>query len=111
MVKVKTCVPSLKVNEMALAFTHHGVLWIVLDEENIERIQQNDPWEFNQRQVQTVMALHVPLKIRIAYARKDEYAKLMAIQEYDAEEVIKYLMRGYKITASDHDRDDGYKPL
>ena len=34
---------------MALAFTHQGRLWIVLDEENIDRIQRFDPFDLDGR--------------------------------------------------------------
>jgi hypothetical protein len=88
---------------MGLAFTHAGALYIVLDEENVERIQQNDPFDFHQRSALGMsLALSIPLTVVVAYARKDEHAKIAAMPT--TAEAVAYLRRGYRETASDHER-------
>lgn len=90
-------------------FTHQGILWIVLDEENVERIQQHDPFEFDAHKA-GMLALRIPLKVVVAYARKEEHETIAAINDPNA--VVKYLSRGFKVTESDHDRPyDRYDKL
>ena len=95
---------------MALSFTYQGKIVIVLDEENLERMQQHDPFEFNQRQVPTPTAISIPLQIVIAYANRDEYLKILGMTEFP-DAVMQYLFRGYKETDTDRQRQGGYKPL
>lgn len=91
---------------MGLSFAHQGRLWIVLDEENVERIQQHDPFDFNSRKAPGVLTIALPLQVTIAYARKDEMSKIQELCA-DPSELVKYLSRGFKVTASDHDRPYG----
>lgn len=96
---------------MAISFAHNGILFIVLDEENVERIQAYDPFEFNGSKVPVPIALAIPLRVVVAYARKDEMAHLEQLQA-TPDELVEYLGRGYKVTASDHDRGyDVYNSL
>ena len=89
---------------MALAFAR-GDLYVILDEENIERIQQNDPFELDLAKMGSAVALTIPFKVRICYAKKSEYEQLQRLLEKgDFQQVWGYLARGFKITASDHDR-------
>jgi hypothetical protein len=89
---------------MAMAFVVGNTILIVLDEENIERIQANDPFDLDMKKMGT-MTLPIPFRISICYARKDEQEKIVAIREKEGiEAVLKYLSRGFKVTASDHDR-------
>lgn len=97
---------------MAMTFTHQGKLFIVLDQENIHRIQQNDPFEFDQRMAMRAgpTALRFPLQITIAFARVDELDKITKMAT--TEEVVAYLQRGYQITGSDMERgNDAYEIL
>lgn len=94
---------------MALAFAHRGVLYLVLDEENVDRIREYDPFDFNQRNAGAPLALKVPLEIVVAYARKDEQERIARM--VDPDEVVKYLRRGYKETASDGERAVPYLTL
>jgi len=87
---------------MALVFSHEGILYLVLDEENLERVQQHDPFDFNQRTVRGGLALTIPLAVVVAYARQDEQATIAAMAS--TADVVKYLRRGYRETASDHER-------
>lgn len=92
---------------MGMAFVVGNAIVIVLDEENIERIQENDPYELDMKKMGE-FALPIPFQIHICYARKDETEKILKMK--DAEgigAVLKYLARGWKVTASDHDR--GYE--
>jgi hypothetical protein len=92
---------------MALSFVCGNTIVIVLDEENIERVQQNDPFDLDMRKMGTV-TLPIPFRISIAYARKDELPTLTKFMEAkDIEGLMEYLSRGFKVTASDHDR--GYE--
>jgi hypothetical protein len=87
---------------MALIFTHQGTLYLVLDEENVARIQQNDPFDFDQRVTSGLNALRIPLAVVVAYARQDEQAKIAALGS--SAEVVNYLRRGYRELPSDHER-------
>jgi hypothetical protein len=94
-----------------IAFAHQGRLWLVLDEENVERIQQNDPCDFDGRKAPGVLALRVPLAVSVAYAKASEMAKIQELAE-NPSELVQYLARGFKVTASDHDRPyDVYNSL
>lgn len=92
---------------MALAFSHQGTLVIVLDEENIERIQQADPFDFNSGFIGEPIAFAIPLRITIAYARKDEQEKIVALQS-TPDKLMAYLARGFKLTESDGTRGQPY---
>jgi hypothetical protein len=94
---------------MSLVFTHQGALYLVLDEENVERIQQCDPYDFNARTISEPMTLRMPISVVVAYARKDEQARIAAMPSTG--EVVRYLRRGYRETASDHERTVRVKPL
>jgi hypothetical protein len=93
-----------------LALTHRGWLIMVLDEENVERLQQNDPIDFTMGRSPVPLVLTLPLKLMITYAKKEELAKIEAMVEFP-DELIKYLRRGYKETAADRERDKGYQPI
>jgi hypothetical protein len=96
---------------MAMAMVIGGNILIVLDEENIERIQQADPFELDMRKMGTA-TLAVPFKIHICYAKKDDPMVKELTEKGDLSELLKYLSRGYKVTASDHDRGyDNYATL
>jgi len=95
---------------MSLAFSYNGRLVIVLDEENIERLQENDPWEVDLARSTVPMALIFPFKIMIVYAKKDELAKIEAMREFP-DALMKYLTRGYKETATDAARGESYSTL
>lgn len=96
---------------MAIAFAHDGRLWIVLDAENVERIQQHDPFEFSGAKVPGVLALRVPLQIAIAYATVSEMPRIQALMS-NPSGLVKYLARGFTVTATDHDRPyDAYDTL
>jgi hypothetical protein len=86
---------------MALCFSHQGILYLVLDEENVARIQQHDPFDFNQGLIGGPITLAIPLSVVVAYARADEHALITTMSTTD---VVKYLRRGYQETASDHER-------
>src|SRR5262245_50373993 len=88
---------------MALAFAHQGHLWIVLDDENIERIENHDPFDFNTAKWPVPLALKVPIEIHIAYATQ---AEQLTIAKMDSDQVIPFLARGYKYTDSDRKRGD-----
>jgi hypothetical protein len=89
---------------MALSFVLGNTIVIVLDEENIERVQQNDPFDLDMRKMGTV-TLKIPFRIPICYARKDELPALKGfLDANDIEGLLKYLSRGFRVTASDHDR-------
>ena len=96
---------------MAMAFSHRGALYIVLDEENIERIQQFDPFDFHQAAVPPgeALSLAIPLTVVVAYARREEQATIAAMTS--TTEVVKYLRRGYREMASDHERGEFYRPM
>ena len=87
---------------MALVFAHLGTLYLVLDEDNLARVQQHDPFDFNQRTIGEPLALGIPISVVVAYARQDEQAKIAAMPS--TAEVVTYLRRGYRETASDHER-------
>jgi hypothetical protein len=95
---------------MALSFSYRGRLVIVLDEENIERIQQADPFDFDGRKVPTVLTLAMPLQITVAYATKAELDKIVAMQQHP-DLLMEYLSRGFKVTETDGQRRDPYKAL
>jgi hypothetical protein len=95
---------------MALSFVLQGWLVIVLDEENVERIQACDPFEFNCAKVPMPVALALPPRILIAYARKDEQQKILAMQAHP-DLLLKYLSRGFRITDTDGQRGEIYKKL
>ena len=86
---------------MALVFSAAGTLYIVLDEENIERIQQFDPFELPPAWTRQLQPLKIPLDIVVCYAKKEEQA---FIQSLTVPELVKYLRRGYQERASDHER-------
>ena len=89
---------------MAMAFVAGNTIIIVLDEENVERVQANDPFDLDMKKMGAVTLL-VPFRISICYARKDEQEKILATKASEGvEAVLKYLSRGFKVTASDHDR-------
>lgn len=88
---------------MAISFAHRGRLWIVMDEENVERIQQRDPFDFDSSKSPGILTLRLPLQITVTYARKDEMPKIQELCA-NADELVKYLSRGFKVTGSDHDR-------
>jgi len=88
---------------MALTLVVRGEIIIILDEENIERIQQADPFELNTKKMGTT-TLAIPLKIHICYARSDDAILKRLMESQDLEGVLKYLSRGFKVTSSDHDR-------
>lgn len=89
---------------MAMAFVCGNTIIIVLDEENVERIQANDPFDLDMKKMGTI-TLPIPFRISICYARKDEQQKILAMRESEGvEATLKYLSRGFKVTASDHDR-------
>lgn len=89
---------------MAMAFVAGSTIVIVLDEENVERIQANDPFDLDMQKMGT-MTLPIPFRISICYARKAEQQKISKLREEGGvKAVIKYLSRGFKTTASDHDR-------
>lgn len=89
---------------MAMAFVAGNTIIIVLDEENVERIQANDPFDLDIKKMGTI-TLPIPFRISICYARKDEQQKILAMKEREGiEAALKYLSRGFKVTASDHDR-------
>ena len=89
---------------MAMSFVVADTIMIVLDEENVERIQEHDPFDLDMKKMGTV-ALPIPFRISICYARKDEQEKIMAMKEKEGiGAVLKYLSRGFKTTESDHDR-------
>lgn len=94
---------------MSLVFAHQGVLYLVLDEENVERVLQHDPFDFNQRAIGASMALRIPVSVVVAYARKDEQAKIAAMGS--TAELVAYLRRGYRETATDHERAVLVQPL
>jgi hypothetical protein len=94
---------------MSLVFAHEGTLYLVLDEENVDRIQQHDPYDFNQHTAGVPLSLRFPLRIVVAYARKDEQAKIAAMGSNA--ELVQYLRRGYHETASDHERVFPIRPL
>lgn len=87
---------------MPIVFSASGALYIVLDEENIKRIQANDPCDITPNITKHTGPLRLPPEIIVAYATHDEYAAIANMQS--AEEVVKYLRRGVTITASDHER-------
>lgn len=91
---------------MALAFAYHGTLWLVLDEENVERLQKNDPFDFNQRSIPVPMPLAVPLQITVAYAKEAEQASMAKM---DPDQLVVYLRRGYTETESDRRRNTDMK--
>lgn len=88
---------------MAIAFAHDGVLHIVLDEENIERIQANDPFEFNSQYALVPLTITVPLRVSISFAKKDEYESFKAMSE---KEILTHLYRGYRFSDTDRQRLD-----
>jgi hypothetical protein len=66
-----------------------GTLYVVLDEEQIERIRKHDPWDFPGG------------GLCIAFARKDELEQLATMP---LDEMVKYLRRGYTLKGSDYER-------
>lgn len=94
---------------MSLVFTHHGVLYLVLDEENVERIQQHDPYDFDAQASAVPLALRIPLVVVVAYAAKEEQDKIAAMES--SEDLVAYLRRGYRETATDHERARPIRPL
>lgn len=87
---------------MAVVFAHQGRLWIVLDDENIERMKVNDPFGFDGSKAVS-LALVFPLQITVAYAAASELPKIQALSANPLE-LVKYLARGFKVADSDHDR-------
>lgn len=65
---------------MALAFAHKGTLYLVLDEENIERMQRADPFDFNVGNAPP-MALRMPPDIVVAYASTGEQEAIAALPD------------------------------
>lgn len=94
---------------MSLVFAHDGVLYLVLDEDNVERIEQHDPFDFDQHAAGLPMALRFPIKVVVAYARKDEQATIAAME--GGADIVAYLRRGYRETATDHERARPIRPL
>lgn len=88
---------------MAMSFVVGDRIVIVLDEEKIERIQQADPFELDMRKMGTT-TLAIPFKIFICYARKDDARLEELIRKQDIDGMLNYLARGFRVTASDHDR-------
>lgn len=86
---------------MAIGFSYAGTIYIVLDDENMERIRQNDPFDFTANQSVQLGTIRIPPEIVVAYAGKDEYEQMLSMTPAD---MVKYLRRGYKETASDHER-------
>jgi hypothetical protein len=87
---------------MSLVFAHQGTLYLVLDEENIERIQQHDPFDFDQGTIGDSVTLRIPVSVVVAYAHRDEQAKIAAMDS--PADVVRYLRRGYREMPSDHER-------
>jgi len=87
---------------MALSFAHRGVLVIVLDMTNIDRVLKNDPFVFDGRKVPIPLALSVPLQIMICYAGPDEQEKIRSMSTAP-EELWRYLTRGWTNTPQDGD--------
>lgn len=87
---------------MALVFAHHGTLYLVLDEENLERVQQHDPFDFDQRTTGGTLTLGIPVRVVVAYAHREEHAKISAMGT--TAEAVTYLRRGYREMPSDHER-------
>lgn len=87
---------------MALAVSLNGTIYIVLNEENLERIKQHDPFDLSGPFIAALGPVRLPLSIVIAYAKEEEYDHLLNLGS--AEEIVKYLRRGYTETPSDFER-------
>jgi hypothetical protein len=94
---------------MALGFTHDGTIYIVLDEENLARVQQHDPFEID-FSLGNPGPMAIPPRIAIAYARRDEQDTLTAMKD-DVPALIRYLFRGYRYTETDASRRGPYQQL
>lgn len=87
---------------MALSFVSGRDVVIVLDEENISRIQDADPFELDMAKMGTY-TMEFPFRIHICYARSDDQRFKELIEQRDMPELLKYLSRGFKITGRDFD--------
>ena len=97
---------------MALLLTVAGRIVIVLDEENVERVQNYDPCEIDYALSPVTATLRWPPKVVIAYARREEYPVIRAFGEAkDLEGLWKYLNRGFELRPSDAQRTQPYEDL
>jgi hypothetical protein len=95
---------------MALTTVVGRDILIVLDEENIERIQQNDPFELDVRKMPSTVALPVPFRVVICYAKKSELQVIAELAKRGDQKALRdYLYRGFKVETGDS--DDQYTKL
>lgn len=95
---------------MALVFTHHGALYLVLDEENLDRIRHYDPFDFHQASTDGSFVIRVPLTVVVCFAKQSEQRMIADLME-TPEALVAYLQRGYHELPSDHARGTPYAPL
>jgi hypothetical protein len=93
---------------MALAFAHRGVLVIVLDKENLERLVNNDPFVFDGSKVPIPLTLSVPLQVMVCYATKEEQQTINSMAT-NPEKLVQYLTRGWNVGPGDS--DDRYREI
>ena len=91
---------------MALSFAHNGVLVIVMDMDNIDRILHNDPFVFDGHKVPVPLAISIPLQIMVCYASKEEQATIRSLTT-NPKKLFTYLTRGWKVGPGDS--DENYK--
>ena len=89
---------------MAFSFSRNGVIVIVLDEENIERIQRNDPFEFDGAKMPGPISVALPIKLVIAYVPKADMPKVIALREQGIDALASWLFRGFEFTTTDETR-------
>jgi hypothetical protein len=83
---------------MAFSFAHEGVLYLVLGDENLERIKQADPFVFDGHKVIAPLAIALPLQIVVCYCPEAEYERITNLAPA---EIIEWLSRGWRIKPGD----------
>lgn len=97
---------------MAIAILSEHVLLLVMDEENVERMVANDPWEFDVANAPSSKKKQAIQHVIVAYAKKDEIPMLLALRdERGLEAVVRYLYRGFQLTDTDAKRQTPYEKI
>jgi hypothetical protein len=86
-------------------------LFVILEDDNIERIKQYDPAEIVRSNLGPMARLTIR-NVVIMYASKADIATVMPMFENgDPNQAMRHLSRGFRYRPDAGDHDDGYKSL